>query len=202
MEVTDPPTTDLYASLVANVTQASMLVMLLYLASLKLPLGYFKHLVASGSGHRSQCSSSKSKAKAGCWHNMPSKATNQLPSQLAIQQRVGVWMRHFPWRHYKHTTDTACQGFHNSAQNQPLASAWPPSWWLRNYPWGHLRAIDCGANLSQTHSSIYTTYYVACCWCVRPEYFKYWQDSTGSGLCWTGFELPGKSSCTHSNPST
>ena len=44
MYVADPPTTDLYASLVARVTQASMLLMFLDFSTLKLPF------VASGYG--------------------------------------------------------------------------------------------------------------------------------------------------------
>ena len=56
MHVADPPTTDLYASLVARVTQASMLPMSLYFSTLKLTFvtsGYGSAMAAKAkySGH-------------------------------------------------------------------------------------------------------------------------------------------------------
>ena len=90
MYVADPPTTDLYASLVARVTQASMLLMFLDFSTLKLPFVFLTHLVASGYGSAMAakvCYVSKVRLVADITYlsKLSTKeATNQLPSQLAI----------------------------------------------------------------------------------------------------------------------
>ena len=85
MYVADQPTTDLYASLVARVTQASMLLMFLDFSTLKLPFVFLTHLVASAGVPWQQKQSYRLVADITYLSKLSTKeATNQLPSQLAI----------------------------------------------------------------------------------------------------------------------